>query len=53
MATYYPPVGFHFRVEFNLPDGQSDEIQFREVSDLSIELEEETITEGGDNRFTQ
>ena len=53
MAVYYPPTGFHFRVDFSLPEGDPGEIRFREVSGLTMELEEETITEGGENRFTQ
>lgn len=56
MSVYYPPVGFHFRVEFDLPaefgDG-SREFRFREVTGLSMELEEETYIEGGENRFIQ
>ncbi len=48
---YQPPVGFHFRVEFDLPDAGDQDIRFREVSGLSMELEEETLNEGGENRF--
>ena len=51
MANYYPPVGFHFRVEFDLPQASDNDIRFREVSGLSMELEEETYNEGGENRF--
>ncbi len=51
MAVYYPPVGFHFRVEFDLPDAGESDIRFRDVSGLSMELEEETLNEGGENRF--
>ncbi len=47
----YPPVGFHFRVEFNLPNGQSGEIHFQEVSGLSKEMQTEELIEGGENRF--
>src|SRR5262245_31411622 len=52
MPSYYPPVGFHFRVEFDLPGVGDDDIRFREVAGLSMELEEETHNEGGENRFT-
>jgi phage tail-like protein len=52
MPAYYPPVGFHFRVEFDLPDAGNDDIRFREVSGLSMELGEETYNEGGENRFS-
>lgn len=48
MSNYYPPLGFHFKVEFaNL----SGEYQFQSVSGLNIELETEQIAEGGENRF--
>ena len=52
MPSYYPPVGFHFRVEFDLPNVGDDDIRFREVAGLSMEIEEETRNEGGENRFT-
>jgi phage tail-like protein len=52
MSAYYPPVGFHFRVEFDLPGISDKDFRFREVSGLSLELEEETHSEGGENRFT-
>jgi phage tail-like protein len=48
MGNYYPPLGFHFKVEFaNIPD----EFKFQSVSGLTIELETEEIAEGGENRF--
>jgi phage tail-like protein len=48
MGKYYPPLGFHFMVEFgNIPG----EYQFQSVSGLSAELEIEEIPEGGENRF--
>lgn len=53
MPVYYPPVGFHFRVEFGLPGAGDSDTRFREVSGLSAELEEETYNEGGENRFVQ
>lgn len=48
MANYYPPLGYHFRVEFNHIEG---EFQFQSVSGLNVELETEQIPEGGENRF--
>jgi phage tail-like protein len=48
MANYYPPLGFHFKVEFSNIKG---EFQFQSVSGLSVELETEQIAEGGENRF--
>ena len=52
MASYYPPVGFHFNVELSGVSGMDDsEQRFQEVSGLSFEIETETIREGGENRF--
>jgi phage tail-like protein len=51
MADYYPPVAFHFRVEFELFNGEENEVRFQEVSGISMELETETYNEGGENRF--
>jgi len=48
MNNNYPPVGYHFKVEFNNQDG---EYQFQSVSGLSVDLETEEIAEGGENRF--
>ena len=53
MAAYYPPVGFHFRVEFDVQGAGDADIRFREVSGLSMVLEEESVVEGGENRFVQ
>lgn len=49
MNKFYPPLGFHFLVEFG---NQKDEYQFQSVSGLSVDLQTEEITEGGENRFT-
>lgn len=48
MTDPYPPVGFHFKVEFNHIKG---EFQFQSVTGLSVELETEKVAEGGENRF--
>lgn len=51
MATYYPPVGFHFSVEFTgLSTGEKD-YHFQSVSGLTVDIETEEVTEGGENRF--
>ena len=51
MANYYPPVGFHFRVDIDgITDGDS-EISFQEVSGLTASVGEYTHNEGGENRF--
>ena len=53
MANYYPPVGFHFRVEvLGLPSNAHD-VRFTEVSGLTVELGTEEVAEGGENRFVQ
>jgi phage tail-like protein len=52
MAVYYPPVGFHFKVEFlGLPSDA--DARFTDVSGLSVEMVSEEIAEGGENRFVQ
>jgi len=48
MSNYYPPLAFHFIVEFNQFKG---EFEFQSVSGLSVDLETEEIAEGGENRF--
>lgn len=52
MANYYPPVGFHFKVEVL---GLSNDLdaRFTEVSGLSVEMAIEEVAEGGENRFVQ
>lgn len=53
MANYYPPLGFHFKVEvLGLAPGGND-VRFTEVSGLSVELGTEEVAEGGENRFLQ
>ena len=47
----YPPVGFNFKVEFDLPGIADTDFRFRDVSGISMEVEEETYNEGGENRF--
>ncbi len=51
MSTYYPPVGFHFMVEFGLNGIGNNDFRFKEVSGISLEMEEESVIEGGENRF--
>lgn len=48
----YPPLGFHFMVTFQLFPQVSADIRFQEVSGLEVEMEMETMVEGGQNRFT-
>jgi len=59
MASYYPPVGFHFRVTFEFkqldPKVEHDpteyDVMFQSVSGLEVSLETESVKEGGENRF--
>ena len=50
MATYYPPVSFHFSVEFS--DVSDIEQRFQEVGGLSFEVETEELHAGGENQFS-
>ncbi len=50
-GIFYPPVGFHFAVAFELfPQGLQDG-RFQEVSGLNVEMQMENVKEGGENRF--
>lgn len=51
MAFYYPPPGFHFKVEFLDIQAVENDILFQSVSGLNVTLQTETIKEGGENRF--
>ncbi|MFW0737791.1 MULTISPECIES: phage tail protein [unclassified Flavobacterium] len=51
MSNYYPPVGFHFLVEFEGLGSKEKDHQFQSVSGLSVDIETEEIAEGGENRF--
>lgn len=51
MATYYPPVGFHFSVAFEGLSTEEKDHEFQSVSGLSVDIETEEIGEGGENRF--
>ena len=47
---YYPPVGFHLRVE-SVGIGNDNDIRFQSVGGLNIEYDLESFKEGGENRF--
>lgn len=51
MARNYPPVGFHFKVVFSGIGDNDIDSRFQSVSGLSMEMETETVTEGGENRY--
>ena len=52
MTKYYPPVGFHFKVDFSAVSSQEMDARFQSVSGLSVEIQNEDRVEGGENRFT-
>ena len=47
---YYPPVGFHFKVEF-IGVGNDNDTRFQSVSGLTVEYDTESFKEGGENRY--
>lgn len=51
MASYYPPAGFHFRVNIEGITSDSRDISFQEVSGINVTIGEFTYSEGGENRF--
>lgn len=52
MSLYLPPVGFHFIARFDVPGATERDVRFRDVSGLTMELEEFAYNEGGENRFS-
>jgi phage tail-like protein len=50
---YYPPVGFHFKLEVLGLAPNDNDVRFTEVSGLSVEMATEEVAEGGENRFVQ
>ena len=53
MPNYYPPAGFHFKVEVLGLSPSDNDVRFTEVSGLSVEMATEEVAEGGENRFLQ
>jgi len=51
MTEYYPHPSFHFKVVFNLGEGDVDH-RFQEVSGINAEITTEEIKEGGLNEYT-
>ncbi|MCX2680319.1 phage tail protein [Galbibacter sp. EGI 63066] len=53
MVSDYQIVGFHFRVVFlNLPTEKKEvDVKFQSVTGLDVQIDKETIKEGGENRF--
>ncbi|PSR52329.1 glycerol acyltransferase [Adhaeribacter arboris] len=52
MAAYYPPVGFHFKVDIPGVGAGDKDMRFQEVTGLTAEIGVEELTVGGENRFT-
>lgn len=52
MPADYPIVGFHFRVTFENIASSPEDVAFQEVSGLNVDVEMESLVEGGENRFT-
>ena len=50
-GSYYPPVGFYFKVQFSGFRSPYD-ASFQEVSGITAERDVEEIEEGGENRYT-
>jgi len=50
MSNEYPPVAFYFRLSFD-DIASSADASFKEVSGLTMEMDTEEITEGGNNLF--
>jgi phage tail-like protein len=50
MESYYPPLGYSYRVEFSISSNRYD-VSFQSVSGLSVEYDFESYKEGGENRF--
>ena len=52
MDLFYPSVGFHFSVIFELFPLLPNDFRFQSVSGLSANVETEKLKEGGENRFS-
>ena len=52
MAAYLPPVGFHFKVEFQGVGNKDSDNRFQEVLGLQAEIGVEELPVGGENRFS-
>ena len=50
--SYYPLVGFHFKVEISGVGNSDNDTRFQEVSGLTAEIGTEELQVGGENRFS-
>jgi phage tail-like protein len=51
-STNYPPVSFHFKVQFQGVGNGDPDVRFQEVGGLTAEIGTEELPVGGENRFT-
>lgn len=51
MEPFYPPVGFHFKVEFQDLDKEAIDVRFQSVAGLTLDIQTESVKEGGEHRF--
>ncbi|TSE10404.1 MULTISPECIES: phage tail protein [Aquimarina] len=51
MDTFYPPVGFHFKVEFQDLDKEDIDVRFQAVNGLTVDMQTQSVKEGGEHRF--
>lgn len=51
MDVFYPPVGFHFKVEFQGLDKEDVDVRFQSVTGLAIDMQTQSVNEGGEHRF--
>ena len=51
MDVFYPPVGFHFKVEFEDLENENIDVRFQSVAGLTVDMQTQSIKEGGEHRF--
>nr|WP_321236388.1 phage tail protein [uncultured Psychroserpens sp.] len=51
MDLFYPPVGFHFKVEFEDLENENVDVRFQSVAGLTVDMQTQSIKEGGEHRF--
>ena len=47
----FPPAGFHFKVEFQDLEDEDVEVRFQSVTGLTVDIQTESLREGGEHRF--
>src|SRR4030095_303939 len=52
MPAYYPPVGFHFKVEFSGLGSGDNDTRFQEVAGMTAEITTEELQVGGEKKLT-